>query len=398
MRPSSILKSVTPGPIRARRTTNAANHLTRAARPKLDVTTAQDTLLSVYDPVSVADATALLDEVRSGSGGDELGSPVGRPILVVDLDQVAPDARLCPPPGWPCVLVATSTALSPPRPPDGPDVLISAAADPPPPWVGVSGRVTDAARAVEEAVRRNPQAATTLAQVLRAGSKLGPGEALVVESLAYSTLQAGPEHGAWLAGRAPRAADDRTDPAVAMDRHEGVLWITLDRPERRNAYSARMRDELVAALEVAGADPTIRAVHLRGRGPNFCSGGDLGEFGTLPDPSTAHGIRTLRSAGWRMSQLASRMTVHLHGACVGAGIELAAFAGTVEATEDATVSLPEISMGLVPGAGGTASIPRRIGPSRTAWLALTGSRLDASTAHRWRLVDRLVPAQPLPRP
>jgi enoyl-CoA hydratase/carnithine racemase len=246
------------------------------------------------------------------------------------------------------------------------------------------------ARVVEAAVRHNPVAATTLAQVLRAGVTLGVGGALTMESLAYSTLQSGPEHRHWLETRRVRAADGRPDPAVRLDRRGDNLWVTLDRPERRNAYSARMRDELVAALEVPAFDPSIRAVHLTGAGPNFCSGGDLAEFGALPDPATAHSIRTQRSAGWRISQLANRVTVHLHGACVGAGIELAAFAGTVEATEDATMALPEVGMGLIPGAGGTASLPRRIGPARTAWLALTGVRLDAPTARRWGLVDRLV--------
>jgi enoyl-CoA hydratase/carnithine racemase len=244
---------------------------------------------------------------------------------------------------------------------------------------------------VEAAVRRNPQAATTLVQVLRAGSALSVGAALTVESLAYSTLQAGPEHRRWLDSQRSRPTDARPAPTVRLDRHASTLWITLDRPERRNAYSARMRDELVEALSVPAFDSTITSVHLLGAGPNFCSGGDLAEFGSLPDPATAHGIRMQHSAGWRISQLAGRVTVHLHGACVGAGIELAAFAGAVEATEDATMSLPEVSMGLIPGAGGTASVPRRIGPPRTAWLALTGSRLDARTAQRWGLVDKVVP-------
>jgi enoyl-CoA hydratase/carnithine racemase len=213
--------------------------------------------------------------------------------------------------------------------------------------------------------------------------------ALTVESLAYSTLQAGPEHRYWLGTQRVRAADARRDPAVRMDRSGDTLWITLDRPERRNAYSARMRDELVSALDVPALDDTIKSVHLAGAGANFCSGGDLAEFGTLPDPATAHGIRLKRSVGWRISQLTARTTVHLHGACVGAGIELAAFAGIVAATVNATMALPEVGMGLIPGAGGTASLPQRIGTARTAWLALTGSRLDALTARRWGLVDRI---------
>jgi enoyl-CoA hydratase/carnithine racemase len=79
----------------------------------------------------------------------------------------------------------------------------------------------------------------------------------------------------------------------------------------------------------------------------------------------------------------------VHGACVGAGVELPAFAARVVAREDARFWLPELSMGLVPGAGGTVSLPRRIGRQRTAWLALSGAQLDASTALRWGLVDEI---------
>jgi enoyl-CoA hydratase/carnithine racemase len=257
---------------------------------------------------------------------------------------------------------------------------------------GAHESAIEATWTLEAAILRHPQAATALVQVIRLGASLEAAQALVVESLAYSTLQGGPEHGEWLATRPVRAVDARSDPVLRLERDADALWVTLNRPERRNAYSARMRDELVAALELAAADPTVASVHLRGRGPNFCSGGDLAEFGSRPDPSTAHTIRVQRSAGWWINQLQGKVTAHLHGACVGAGIELSAFAGTVEATADATVSLPEVSMGLIPGAGGTASIPRRIGPQRAAWLALTGVRLDASTAQRWGLIDRLVPA------
>ncbi len=79
----------------------------------------------------------------------------------------------------------------------------------------------------------------------------------------------------------------------------------------------------------------------------------------------------------------------VHGACVGAGVELPAFAARVVAREDATFELPELSMGLVPGAGGTVSLPRRIGRQRTAWLCLTGARIDARAALAWGLVDEV---------
>ena len=105
------------------------------------------------------------------------------------------------------------------------------------------------------------------------------------------------------------------------------------------------------------------------------------------DPATAHLVRLQQSAGRSIAMLADRVTAHLHGACIGSGIELPAFAGTVVAAPSARISLPEVSLGLVPGAGGTVSIPRRIGRHRTALLALTGEVIDAETAHGWGLVD-----------
>jgi len=142
-------------------------------------------------------------------------------------------------------------------------------------------------------------------------------------------------------------------------------------------------------LDEIVADPH-RRLRLRGNGPAFCAGGDLREFGLTSDPSTAHAIRMLRSPGRLLAQCADRAEITLHGACVGAGIELPAFAGQLNARPDASLRLPEVAMGLIPGAGGTVSISRRCGRQRTAFLALTGRAVDAPTAHSWGLVDRLV--------
>jgi len=128
-------------------------------------------------------------------------------------------------------------------------------------------------------------------------------------------------------------------------------------------------------------------VHLRGDGPSFCSGGDLDEFGLARDAAAAHLVRVAQSVGRRVYETADRVTAHLHGACIGAGIEISAFAGRVVAHPDATICLPEVAMGLIPGAGGTVSLPRRIGRHRTAYLALSGTPIDASTAREWDLVD-----------
>ena len=130
-------------------------------------------------------------------------------------------------------------------------------------------------------------------------------------------------------------------------------------------------------------------MRLSGNGPSFCSGGDLGEFGSFPDPATAHVTRLTRSPARLAHLLADRLHVHLHGACMGAGIEVPAFARHVTAAPDTRIALPEVALGLVPGAGGTVSIPRRIGRHRTAALALSGSTIDAATALAWGLVDEI---------
>jgi len=250
--------------------------------------------------------------------------------------------------------------------------------------------------AVNEAVRRAPLAAAVLVQILRLGPWRDPEAGLVVESLAYATLQAGPEFAAWLAARRAASAQrpmpiEEPGPPVRLAREDGRLRITLDRPARRNAWSTAMRDGVVEALAVAAADPSLREIVLAGAGPAFCAGGDLDEFGTFPDPATAHAVRTTRSAPRLLAACAPRVRAEVHGACIGAGIELAAFAARIHATEDARFALPELAMGLVPGSGGTVSLPRRIGRQRTAWLALTGASIDAARALAWGLVDEIQP-------
>jgi hypothetical protein len=251
----------------------------------------------------------------------------------------------------------------------------------------VAAPVEPALEAIRRATSVAPLAAIALTGVLRETSVLPVDDGLLAESFAYSTLQAGPEFARWLAGRPRRSKVEHTGPSVRVERHGDRLIVALARPERRNAYDRRMRDELVEALALLDFDDTIAEVELRGDGPAFCSGGDLDEFGCAPDPATAHLIRTVRSAATLLHAHRDRVQVFVQGACVGAGAELPAFAGHVTANADAWFHLPEVSMGLIPGAGGTVSISRRIGRWRTAYLALSGERLDAATARSWGLID-----------
>ena len=237
-----------------------------------------------------------------------------------------------------------------------------------------------AARVVE-----HPVAAVTLAWLLRGSAELPVPEALAAESAAYSTLLAGADFRGWLERRGPARPPDgarRVDVARTGD----VLSVVLNRVPRRNAVDARMRDGLREALELALHDPAL-TVELSGAGPAFSAGGDLDEFGTASDLALAHVVRVAASPGAVVHLIRERVTARVHGACVGAGIEIPAFAGRVIAAPDAYFQLPELGMGLVPGAGGTVSITRRIGRSRLLWMALTGIRLDVPTALEWGLID-----------
>ncbi len=239
------------------------------------------------------------------------------------------------------------------------------------------------------AIHANPLAAATLAVLLRGGERRTIEDGLIAESMAYSLLQGGPEFIAWREQRPVRNRPKEIGPAVLTERIDDELTIILARPHVHNAYSTRLRDGLVQALELALADPSISTVRISGAGPSFCSGGDLDEFGSFPDPASSHLIRLARHAGRLIDALGDRVELRLHGAAMGAGIELPAFARRVVADPATTIALPELALGLVPGAGGTVSMPRRIGRQRTAWLGLTGARIDAPTALEWGLIDAI---------
>ncbi|MCU1392623.1 MAG: enoyl-CoA hydratase/isomerase family protein [Ilumatobacteraceae bacterium] len=264
-------------------------------------------------------------------------------------------------------------------------------ADPPSIFDVILGDGDPMLDAVVATVERNPIASAALAVLLRASALLPIDHALAAESAVYSLLQSGPEFAAWRAGNTHRPASPTDEPAVVAWRDDTTLEIVLNRPERHNAFSRAMRDGLHELLALAVADGSIEHVVLRGNGPSFCSGGDLGEFGSFGDPATAHLTRLTRSPARLVARLARTTEVQLHGACMGAGIELAAFARRVVADPDSEIALPEIGLGLIPGSGGTVSITRRLGRQRCALLALCGTSIDARTAAEWGLIDSISP-------
>lgn len=311
--------------------------------------------------------------------------------LCARLDSPAAAEALSPLCGVPYVLIALEgdDSLAPMFQPKCPvigvgetDRTVSAVVD-------VAVRSDEEVLIVTEAIDRNPIASMTLVGLLRHNERVSTEDALLAESLAYSTLQHGAEFQSWLASRPIRAIPSDPESPVLVERTGNELHITLNRPHRRNAYSSGLRDALCEALYLVADDTSIEKAILRGAGVCFSAGGDLDEFGAGADAGLAHASRLTRSAAAMLHALRERVEARLHGACVGAGIELPAFARRVVATEDAFFQLPEVTMGLIPGAGGTASILPRIGRRRLAYMALTGARIDVETAYAWGLVDEI---------
>ena len=242
------------------------------------------------------------------------------------------------------------------------------------------------------AIRRWPQASAMLVQVLRANARLGVADGLAVESMAYAALQGGAEFARWLAGRKRlRPSRGRREDILMLDRRDDRLRVVLDCPENRNALSTAMRDALTDAFRLVVQDASITRVDVSARGPCFSAGGDLTEFGTMTDLATAHRTRMTHMPARYLAACRDRCAFHVHGACIGAGIELPAFAARLIAKPDARFRLPEVSMGLIPGAGGCVSIPRRIGSQRTARMAILGDEVDAEQALAWGLIDAIEP-------
>ena len=314
-----------------------------------------------------------LEEIRAVVGSvdfdrlvlDEVAAAVGLPAVVVDVGDDPADN------------VGAALAGLP---------VVSAA-------VGAGGEswdlVLDDPGPALEGMRANPQASVVAVQTLRRAGGLGLSDALMVESLAYATLQSGPEHARWLAGRGRRSRRDLDQPRIEVTDDGASVTVTLNRPRLLNLFDAAMRDQLVDVLKALQAGADDRPVVLTGAGGNFCAGGDPAEFGTVSDPATAHLIRSRANAAPWLAAIAHRTTARIDGACVGAGVELAAYCATVTATDRARFRLPELSMGLIPGAGGTVSIPARIGRRRTLWWLLTDAELDPATALDWGLVDSI---------
>ncbi len=171
-----------------------------------------------------------------------------------------------------------------------------------------------------------------------------------------------------------------------------IAVITLDRPEAMNALSTAMAARLAAVAAELGADRGIRAIVLGAAGRAFCVGADLKERAAMSDAELLAQRPVFRAAFGAVLALPQPVVAAVHGYALGGGCELALSCDLIVADETAEFGLPETTVGLVPGSGGTQLALRRLGPGRAADLVFTGRRIDAAEAERMGLADRRVPA------
>jgi enoyl-CoA hydratase/carnithine racemase len=188
---------------------------------------------------------------------------------------------------------------------------------------------------------------------------------------------------------------------VRVEREDGddrvpagaVAHVVLDRPDALNAISTELARQLAGAFATLAADDDLRAVVLSSSRPRaFCVGADLKERDGYSDEQLRAQRVVYRRMAAALLSVPVPVVAAVAGYALGGGLELALLSDLVVADETAVVGLPEVSVGVIPGLGGTQLLPRRIGPARAAELIYTARRIDAAEAAALGVVDRLVPA------
>lgn len=179
---------------------------------------------------------------------------------------------------------------------------------------------------------------------------------------------------------------------VTIERSTGVAVIQMDRPPM-NALNLQMQRELQqAALEVS-ADESVRAVIVHGGPKVFAAGADIKEMVDMTHADMSYAAQSLHQAFTSIAQIPQPTIAAINGYALGGGCEVALCCDLRIAAEDATLGLPEVTLGIIPGAGGTQRLPRLIGASRAKELIFTGRFVRASEAGEIGLVNSVVPPE-----
>ena len=182
---------------------------------------------------------------------------------------------------------------------------------------------------------------------------------------------------------------------IIYEKTDGIARLTLNRPAVLNALNLEMRDELWDALGAFRDDPDARVLILRGAGKAFSAGADISDFGTAPSLTEARRARRERDVWDLLLHLPKPTIAAVHGYALGAGCEMALLCDLRIAADDANFGLPEVSLGYIPSAGGTQTLPRTVPPGAAMQMILSGDPIDAEEAYRLRLVHRVVPRDEL---
>ncbi|WP_327177662.1 enoyl-CoA hydratase-related protein [Streptomyces sp. NBC_01335] len=189
-------------------------------------------------------------------------------------------------------------------------------------------------------------------------------------------------------------SEQRFGEFVVVRRHTEsgyVAELVFDRPKAMNAVSSEMARSVAAACEALGADPDVRVTVVSSSSPRaFCVGADLKERNSLSDAELGRQRPVSRAAYTGVLELPMPTVAAVHGYALGGGFELALSCDVIVADRTAVVGLPEVSVGVIPGGGGTQLLPRRVGAARAAELIFTARRVEAAEAHALGLVDELV--------
>lgn len=180
---------------------------------------------------------------------------------------------------------------------------------------------------------------------------------------------------------------------VGVQRHGYVAELVLDRPKAMNAVSTDMARSIAAACDALGADPQVRVTVVTSSNERaFCVGADLKERNSFTDAELVRQRPVARGAYTGVLELPMPTIAAVHGFALGGGFELALACDLIVADRTAVVGLPEVSVGVIPGGGGTQLLPRRVGAARAAELVFTARRVEAAEAAGLGLVDLLVDA------
>jgi enoyl-CoA hydratase/carnithine racemase len=175
---------------------------------------------------------------------------------------------------------------------------------------------------------------------------------------------------------------------VDVESEGGVTRIFLNRPEKVNALDSAALGQLLAALLRISESPDARAVVLAGRGNAFCGGADVKELSALTAANAGGFVQKIHAVCDAIRKLPVPVVARLHGAVIGAGLEIAAACDLRIAAEGTRFAMPEVRL-AIPSVVEAALLPRLMGSGRAAWLVLTGEAIDARRAFEWGLIEQI---------